>query len=88
MKCDRNPVEKKTTLICRVEGQVFSQVQEIIPANFCFLDCLYKNVQPLLSSESTNSWSLLSQTVLRIESRSQVDQEGKYLAPDSDATGP
>ena len=108
MKCDRNPAEKwgkpvtkKTTLKCRVEGQVFPQVPETIPANFldslicsnwellhCFLYCLYKNIQPLLSSESTNSWSLLFQTVLRIESRSQADQKGKYLAPDSDATGP
>ena len=76
MKCDRNPAEKwgkpvtkKTTLIRRVEGQVFSQVPETIPANFldslicsnwelfhCFLDWLYKKIQPLLSSKSTNSW--------------------------------
>ena len=41
MKCDRNPAEKwgkpvtkKITLICRIEGQVFSQVPETIPAKF------------------------------------------------------
>ena len=54
----------------------------------CFLDWLYKKIQPLLSSQCTNSWSLLFQTVLRSESRSEVDQEGKYLAPNSDTTGP